>query len=110
MSTKKTPAKAAKPKITPNQAGTKKVIWDDSNMRTSFANVVNGTSTREEVSMFFGTNKTWNITDETNVNVQLNDRIILTPHAAKRMATLLMAIIGAYEKKYGAIKLDLTGN
>lgn len=88
----------------------KKVLWDDENMRTTFANVVNGTSTREEVSLFFGTNKTWNLTEEKDVKVQLSDRIILTPHAAKRMATLLTTIIAAYEKNYGPVKLELPVN
>ena len=39
------------------------VDWDDSNMSTSYANVVNASSTREEVTQFFGTNKKFVGTD-----------------------------------------------
>lgn len=107
MSDKKTTGKSIKAPATSASTGQKKVIWDDSKMRTTFANVVNGTSTREEVSLFFGTNQTWNVKEESEVVVQLSDRIILTPHAAKRMAVLLTAVIAAYEKQNGVIKLDL---
>ena len=40
-------------------AGNLKLNWDDSKMQTTYANVVNASSTREEVSIFFGTNQTW---------------------------------------------------
>ena len=57
------------------------VRWDDGKMATSFANMVNVQSTREQVDLFFGTNQTWNISDERSVTVELSNRIILTPHA-----------------------------
>ena len=40
---------------TQQSAGGMKVNWDASNMTTSYANVVNDNSTREEVFVFFGT-------------------------------------------------------
>lgn len=46
---KKGPAKA---KAAATGAASPKVTWDDSGMKTTFANVVNGTSTREEMSLF----------------------------------------------------------
>lgn len=101
---KTAPAKAA---AAGTGAASKKVDWDDANMKTTFANVVNGTSTREEMSLFFGTNNTWNVKEAGAVKVELSDRIILTPHAAKRLAVLLAALVTGYEKKYGAIKIDL---
>ncbi len=57
------------------------VRWTDDKMSTTFANVVNVQSTREQVDLFFGTNQTWNISDERSVTVELSNRIILTPHA-----------------------------
>lgn len=83
-----------------------KVRWDDSNLRTTFANVVNGSSTREEVSIFFGTNQTWNLSEETELKVNLSDRIILTPFAAKRLWVLLGAILKAYEGRFGSLDLE----
>lgn len=82
------------------------VTWDDSNMRTSFANVVNGASTREEVTLFFGTNQTWNVQNLKELKVQLSDRIILTPYAAKRLWLLLGNIINQYEQRFGELNLD----
>ena len=68
----------------PSAAGSKtpRVKWDDSNMRSSYANVVNATSSREEVNLFFGTNQTGNANDDEFI-VQLTERIILNPFAAK---------------------------
>ena len=81
------------------------VVWDDSQMASSYANVVNVTSSREEVTLFFGTNQTWNATDAEKVIVNLSNRIIVNPHAAKRLLTLLMAIVSEYEKRFGKIDI-----
>lgn len=82
------------------------VVWDDSQMANSFANVVNAASTREEVTLFFGTNQTWNLQGSNKLKVQLNNRIILTPFAAKRLNMLLGGIIQQYESRFGV--LDIT--
>lgn len=82
------------------------VNWDDSNMSTSYANVVNAVSSREEFTLFFGTNQTWNAKDA-ELRVQLSDRIILNPHAAKRLLTLLAAVMKEYEQRFGAVNIDL---
>jgi len=83
------------------------VNWDDSQMRTSYANVVNASSTREEVSIFFGTNMTWSLNDKREFNVKLNDRMVLSPFAAKRLSILLQAILKEYETRFG--KLEVPG-
>jgi Protein of unknown function (DUF3467) len=77
--------------------------WDDSKMQTTYANAVNVTSTREEVSLFFGTNQTWNVGEDNQVNVQLSDRIVLNPYAAKRLALLLSGILKEYETRFGTL-------
>ncbi len=82
------------------------VNWDDSEMRTSYANVVNASSSREEVTLFFGTNLTWNPTEAREFNVRLSDRIVLSPYAAKRLWTLLGAILKEYETRFGTLSLD----
>lgn len=90
---------------TPQDPGIQKIKWDDSNMRTTFANVVNGASSREEVTLFFGTNKTWNAPQGGEVTIDLSDRMILTPFAAKRLMMLLSALVKQYEDRYGIIDL-----
>jgi len=82
-----------------------KVRWDDSGMKTSYANVCNVASTREEVTLLFGTNQTWHSGQE-EVSVRLSDRIILSPFAAKRLAILIGNVVGEYEKRFGALGID----
>jgi hypothetical protein len=82
------------------------VIWDDSSMVTHFANVVNIQSTLEQVDLFFGTNKTWNISGERQVKVELTDRVILGPYAAKRLWVALGGVLKEYETRYGGLKIN----
>jgi hypothetical protein len=80
-----------------------KVTWDDSKMRSSYANVVNAASTREEVTLFFGTNRTWNPAKGNAVEVELTERIIMSPYAAKRLMLLLNGVIKEHESRYGQV-------
>lgn len=82
------------------------VNWDDSSMRTSYANVVNAASTREEVTLFFGTNETWNLNEKQEFKVNLSERIVLNPFAAKRLWTIMGAVLTEYEKRFGPLNLD----
>ena len=82
-----------------------KIKWDDSNMKSSYANVCNVTSTREEVVMQFGLNQVWN-RGQKEVTIQLTDRIIISPYAAKRLATLLEGVVKEYEKRFGTLSTE----
>lgn len=84
------------------------VDWDDSEMRSSYANAVNASATREEVNIFFGTNQTWKTTERRQVHVRLNDRIVLTPHAAKRLWMLLGGVLKEYESRFGSLEVGST--
>ncbi len=86
-------------------ASAPRVKWDDSNMRSSYANVVNATSSREEVTIFFGTNETWS-PNEGEFTVQLTERIILNPFAAKRLILLLGNVLKQYESRYGVLEIE----
>jgi len=81
---------------------TPKLTWDDSQMSTSYANVCNVSSTREEVTLLFGTNQTWH-TGQKEVAIKLSDRIILNPYAAKRLSNLLGKVVEEYENRFGTI-------
>lgn len=89
----------------PTRAPVSRVEWDDSRMDTSYANVANAASTREEVTLLFGTNKTWNVSSDKPVKVELENRIILSPFAAKRFLALLGGVVDEYESRFG--KLDI---
>jgi hypothetical protein len=81
-----------------------RVRWDDTNMKSSYANVCNVASTREEVVLLFGVNQAWN-TAQREIPVQLSDRIILSPHAAKRLSVLLGNVLREYEARFGALQV-----
>lgn len=84
--------------------GQTKIIWDDTNMRSVYANVSNVAGGREEIVILFGMNQAWHAAQE-EVRVQLTDRIVLSPFAAKRLSLLLNNVINDYEKRYG--KMDI---
>ncbi|MBL8701265.1 MAG: DUF3467 domain-containing protein [Alphaproteobacteria bacterium] len=77
--------------------------WDDTRMTTSFANVVNIHSSREQVDLFFGTNQSWNNGASGTLSVSLSNRVILSPFAAKRLALALNGVLREYESRYGAL-------
>ena len=82
-----------------------KIKWDDSNMKSSYANVCNVTSTREEVVMLFGMNQAWN-RGQKEVTIQLSDRIVISPYAAKRLSMLLGNVVKEYESRFGALNIE----
>jgi hypothetical protein len=82
------------------------IRWDDSKMSSSYANVCNVSSTREEVTVLFGTNQAWH-TGQKELTVQLSDRVVLNPYAAKRLSLLLSNVMGEYEKRFGKLEIDV---
>jgi hypothetical protein len=92
-------AKETKPVQEPQAA---RINWDDSQMKSSYANVCNAVGTREEVVLFFGiSNPTQSGGPE--ISVQLSQRVILSPFAAKRLATLLGNVVQQYEQRWGGL-------
>ena len=82
------------------------IKWDGSKMRSTYANVCNVSSTREEVTMLFGTNQNWHA-EQKELTVELSDRMTLNPYAAKRLAILLTNTINEYEKLFGPLELNI---
>jgi hypothetical protein len=83
-----------------------RVVWDDTAMLSSFANVINVINTREEFTLLFGTNQTWNVVGSKELTVKLSNRIVLTPYAAKRLVTLLQQHVADYEGRFGQMRLE----
>ena len=99
---------ATKPGETPEVRGDiagLKIKWDDSNMKSSYANVCNVTSTREEVVMLFGMNQAWN-RGQKEVTIHLTDRIVVSPFAAKRLSMLLGSVVKEYENRFGPLNIE----
>lgn len=82
-----------------------KVNWNDAKMATSYANVCNALSTREEVALLFGTRQGMNA-GRNELEVKLSDRIILNPFAAKRLLFLLNRVLEEYETRYGPLQIQ----
>lgn len=80
---------------------------DASNLRVSYANVCRIAQTPNEVIVDFGMNPNFfgAILDEP---LKLENRVIMSQDAAKRLCLHLMATIQNYESRYGVIELDVT--
>jgi hypothetical protein len=80
---------------------------DASGLKTSYANVCRIAQTPNEVIIDFGVNPNFfgNILDEP---LRLDNRIILSHDAAKRLCLHLTATIQNFEARYGTIELDVT--
>ena len=86
--------------------GQTKIVWDDSNMRSVYANVSNVAGGREEIVLLFGMNQAWHAGQQ-EVKVQLTDRVVLSPFAAKRLAVLLNNVVADYERKFGKLEIGV---
>jgi hypothetical protein len=74
-------------------------------MTSTYANVCTVSSTREEVNLLFGTNRSW-LTAKAELAVELTNRIVLNPYAAKRLHLLLGNVIKQYEARFGELAVD----
>ena len=91
------------------QPGTQvKIIWDDKNMRSAYANVCNVAGTREEIVILFGMNQAW-YSGQKEMTIQLAERIVLSPFVAKRLSLLLNNVIRDYETKFGSLGMGQPG-
>jgi hypothetical protein len=84
--------------------GQPRIVWDDTNMRSVYSNVSNVAGGREEIVLLFGMNQAWHA-GQKEVKVQLTDRIVLSPFAAKRLSILLNNVLQDYEKRYGTLEV-----
>ena len=55
--------------------------------------------------MLFGVNQAWN-RGQKEVTIQLTDRIVISPYAAKPMSLLLGNVVAEYEKRFGPLSID----
>lgn len=83
--------------------GASQVTFNTSELKSSYCNVCNGSSTREEVVINFGVNDNWDMGGD-RLEVSLQHRIVMSPHAAKRVRDMMVRLIEEHESRYG--KLD----
>ena len=92
------------PEVKDLNAAAKKaqVKIDTSQLKSSYCNVANVNSTREEVVLHFGVNQSWDL-GQKEMDVELLHRIILSPFAAKRLQSMLSKLLTEYESRYGVL-------
>jgi hypothetical protein len=78
---------------------------DSSNVASSYANTCYASSTKEEVVLNFGLNQNWE-RGQKDMQVQLTNRIILSPYAAKRLVLLLTAVMQQHEARFGPLDVS----
>ncbi|MCG6876721.1 MAG: DUF3467 domain-containing protein [Betaproteobacteria bacterium] len=100
-STKAAPRQQAS--ATPQAATGARVRWKTDNVKSSYANFCNASSTREEVVLNFGVSHDWERQPQ-DMEIELSHRIVLSPFAAKRLSQLLNKLVGEYESRYGELK------
>lgn len=79
------------------------IAFRTENLKSTYCNICNGSSTREEVVINFGVNNTWDM-GRPEIEVDLQHRIVMSPHAAKRVRDMMNRLLDEHEARYG--KLD----
>jgi hypothetical protein len=79
-----------------------KIVWDDSNANSLYANVAQVKATREEFMLLFGTSPTQHPA-QSELSAMLTKRIVLSPVTAKRLALVLSKGLREYESRFGAL-------
>ena len=79
------------------------VRWDTGQLKTTYCNVANATSTREEVMLNFGISQNRD-PPQAELGIQLLHRVILSPFAARRLQQLLAKLINEYESRHGELR------
>jgi Protein of unknown function (DUF3467) len=78
---------------------------DTAELKSSYCNVCNASSTREEVVLSLGINQNWEIKrGGGEIDVKLLHRIILSPFAAKRLSAMLSSLMQDYEAQHGELR------
>ncbi|MCK5795310.1 MAG: DUF3467 domain-containing protein [Anaerolineales bacterium] len=84
-----------------------RIKWNDSEMTTTYSNVCNAMSSREEFMLLFGTNQTWNLRERgDDINLKLTNRVVVSPFAAKRLAMMLDRVIKEHESRWGDLEVQ----
>lgn len=81
----------------------RRIRLETSQMKSSYCNVCNATSTRDEVVLNFGLNQSWD-RPEGDLEIELQHRVIMSPHAAQKLREVLDELLRSYETRYGPLQ------
>lgn len=91
------------PEATDQDDAQRRIKLNTSQMKSSYCNVCNATSTREEVVLNFGLNQSWD-RPEGDLEIELQHRVIMSPHAAQKLREVLDELLTSYETRYGPLR------
>jgi hypothetical protein len=94
---------ARKPRPTAAAPAEQQMKLNTTNLKSTYCNMCNANTTREEVVLNFGVNQSWD-RGQGDTEVALEHRIILSPFAAKRLAEMLTRLVAEYETRYGKLE------
>lgn len=80
-----------------------RIVWDDSRMRSTHADVAHVTGRQEEILLLFGTGQAVSAGGE---HIQWTDRITLSPFVAKKLAMMLGRVIDRYKARFEPLALE----
>jgi len=83
-----------------------KIIWDDSNIRSAYANIADVVGSREEIMLLFRGDPA-GYAEPRETRVKLNERIVFGPLAAERLAILVRKCIQVYSRNTGGWRRNL---
>ncbi|MGO7417460.1 DUF3467 domain-containing protein [Rhizobium ruizarguesonis] len=79
------------------------VRLNTANLKSTYCNVCNATSAREEVVLNFGTNHNRD-RPQRDLEIELHHRVVMSPFAAKRLRDLMTKLIDEHERRYGELQ------
>ena len=79
-----------------------KIHLDETDAKLAYANFFNITSTREETAIIFGLIQPRS-GEQKDVHIQVGSRVLMTPHAARRLETMLGQVLRQYEQRFGSL-------
>lgn len=89
--------------VKPPKGAKAKVRFNAENLKSSYVNFANANATREEVVINFGLNASWDRVDP-DLQIALEHRVVMSPHAAGRLADLLAKLMAQYQARYGELR------
>lgn len=106
MNTESTTATA--PEAAPATPEPPRIRLDESDAKLSYANFFNVSSTREETALLFGMIQV-SANPSQEIVIQVSNRVVLTPHAARRLNLMLTQVLDQYEARFGRLADEPAG-
>ena len=94
------------PTPTPSENGTVQQRISMDKAELTYANFCRGTLTPEEIVLDFGFNSNAFGVKVLEEDIDVKNRIIFSPSAAKRLLFLLNEMLGRHEQNFGPIEID----